>query len=154
MNQQVESVKIDDVIISVELPPYFISPDMAKGMDYYPKYIEKALVAGKPIRTPASYINEILRQVGSTGERRTEILDHYSRHIGSEKVLKQMDEAKKAFNKAKSTKLYVRLTDARNIAELYPHNKVQEAIMKRLKDGESIMVEPIQFKEYNWKDTN
>jgi len=147
INPSIKNAFIDGVRLkTVELPPYFISPDIEKAMNYYGKYLEEALELEKVIRTPAAYLNLILAQVGDTGERREEILRHYSQYVGSQKVLDQIEEAWAIYNKAKRQKHYVRITDKSQKSKIYPVGIGIIFIKGKLKKGESLMIEPIKFK--------
>lgn len=151
-DQQVTNVRIDGIKISVELPPFFISPDIEKGMNYYKTYLSEAIAEGKAVRTPPSYLNEILRQVGETGARRQEILDHYGRHVGSKRVLQQMEDSWFIFNEAKDEKTFVRITDKNQASETYSLTVTKMLIEGLLLNGKSIMLEPIKFKEKGSKN--
>jgi len=142
---EVELVKIDGIEVGVEMPPYFISPDMEKGMDYYSIYLDKAVLAGKRVLDPASYFNQILAKVGDTGKRRDEIVKHYSKHVGSTRVIEQMEKAWYTYNKAKEMPLLVRVTNKKQEQKLYTIAQIKFIIEDQLKKGESLMLEPVEF---------
>lgn len=152
-NPDIKNVEVDGIIVSVELPPYFISPDIEKAWNYYPKYLENALKEGKIIRTPPSYLNNILAQVGETGSRRDEIMKHYSQYVGSRKALDQMEEAWRVFKEAKGRGVYIRFTDAAQRLEVHPIDKALPVVKEKLEKGESIMLEPIMFQHDSENET-
>lgn len=143
--KQTKQVEINGIPIHVELPPYFISPDIEKAWQDYPRYLQRCIELEKEAYNPARFLNEILAKVGETGERREEIVAHYSQYVGGAKVLKEIEEAWAIYNAMKATKSYIRITDVANRVAVYSFPDSVNIIRDRLAKGEKLMVEPIEF---------
>lgn len=147
-DEQVTHLRIDGIRISVELPPFFVYVDIGKGLNYYKTYVFEAIEQEKPVRNPGDYIREVLRQVADNEEERNNILINYQNYITPKRYEQQMDDAWFIFKKVREQKYFVRITDKNQKFDICDLEIGKGVIGDRLTNGESLMVEPIEFKEY------
>lgn len=136
-DKQVTHIRIDDIRISVELPPFFIFQDMRKGLAYYETYVREAIKEGKVVRTPKSYLEKIVKQIKDEHLTVVKVVETFGYEWGYAWAI---------FTTYKDMKLFVRVTDKNQQSDIYAFNAIADAVTKKLLKKESLMLEPIEFK--------